>query len=223
MVTLDSHMQQLVHTLRSEMLAVWPCQTLMAHLNPELSIEQFYADACLPPHAAAWEYRFNITKAGQLLRRELADSMPTLLSMMGPNPPTEIMLVSAGEVFQRGSTDQLQAHHEVELWRLVDEDLALDCLDSLLAILVRILPRQLRLRTRLCKKAYMIYGLVAEVYWQKAWRRIGHCGLLNPMLLIEHGKDSASANGLILNMDLSLCLELQNNHEQSEPARMSGY
>ncbi len=208
MVALDSCMQELIYKLRSEMLAIWPCQTIMAHLNPEISLEQFYADACLPPHAAAWEYRFNFTKAGRLLRRELADSMPAMLGMMGPKPPEEIMLVSAGEVFQRGSTDELKSHHEVELWRLVDEDVSLDCVDTLIKILARILPIRQRLRTRRCTRAYLIYGLVLEVYGQGIWKRIGHCGLMNPMLLIEHGMDSASANGLVLNMDLSLCLDL---------------
>jgi len=209
MDSLDSTlMQHLIQKLRSEMLAVWPSAPLSLKLNPILSREQFYAAACVPPHAMAWDYRFNFIQSEQVLRRELADSMPTMLRMLGSNSSRDRLLLGYGEVYQRRQGEDFKAHHEVEVWRLANQDISLDCLDELLKILGRVLPLPVRMRTRSCKKAYMVYGLYIEIYYQRIWRRIGHCGLINPMLLIEHGWDSAAANGLVLNMDLSFCMDL---------------
>jgi phenylalanyl-tRNA synthetase alpha subunit len=89
----------------------------------------------------------------------------------------------------------------------------LSCLDDLLEVVATILPRGMRLRTRRCEKSYLVYSQGIEAYCG-GWKWIGHCGLVNPMLLIESGFDPVEANGIALSLDLDRCVEVQNKWDE---------
>lgn len=206
-------MQRLIDQLRAELLAIWPCQTLSVSLNPVLSVSQFYEDACLPRHCADREHRSNFIGSDLMLRRQLADSMPALLRTLAKDPPDEVLLVCPGPVYHQGADGRLKMHHELEIWRLVEQDVELENMDELVRILQRVMPVGLNFRTRLCQCPYLVYAYSIEIDHQGAWMKIGHCGLVNPMLLIENGFDSAYTNALALNLDLDLCFDLGLNQK----------
>jgi hypothetical protein len=224
MDALDSLLiQQLIQNVRLAMQVLWPCKTERLHLAPEISREKFYEYACVPPHLADQEHRDHFTEEGLVLRRQLADVMPQYLRVGDLLSQCERMLLCMGPIYQSEGEGSLEERQELALWRLVAHDIELLCVDQVIDIVRRVLPKGLRIRTRRCNKAYLVYGRGIEVH-AGSWIWIGHAGLINPMLLIEHGLDSAQANGLALSLDLDRCQQIVEGHlEQGLKASAEAY
>lgn len=208
MESVDSpRLQSMIHSLRSKLLKRWPCQSLGVGLDPVIPVQDFHSYSCKPRHKAEQEHRHNYLDPGRILRRQLADSMPGFLRTLAQNPPEDLLLICPGLSYQQGREEKLEARHELAIWRLASQDLPLHCLDDFLEAVAGIFPRGMRLRTRRHDQAYLVYSQGLEAYCG-GWKWIGHCGLVNPMLLIENGFDPVEANAVALSLDLDRCIEV---------------
>lgn len=214
MESLDSPaLSSLIQQLRTDILGLWPCQSLQVSLNPIMPLREVLASSCSPHHVVEQEHQHNHLGPDLILRRQIADSMPGFLRTLASNPPEDLLLVCAGSVYQRDREQQLQARHELAFWRLAAQDIPLHCLDELRDVVSGIFPRGMRLRTRRLELSYLVYSQGLEVYCG-GWNWIGHCGLVNPMMLIESGFDPNSAHGLVLSLDLDRCLAVQERWDE---------
>ncbi len=228
MESVDSpRLRSIIQQLRTYILERWPCQTLRVGLDPVIAVQDFHNYSCSPRHKSEQEHRFNYMDEGRMLRRQLADSMPGFLRTMAGNPPEDLLLVCPGLSYQKGREETLQARRELAIWRLASHDLPLQCLDDFADAVAKLLPRGMRLRTRRHEQAYLVYSQGLEVYCG-GWKWIGHCGLVNPMLLIENGFDPVEANAVALSLDLDRCVEVQDKwnelclrNRSGEPIRTS--
>lgn len=206
-------LQSLIELLRKEVLDLWPCHSLMVKLDPMIPVHQYQSYACSPRHTVEQETQHNLMSPDLLLRRQLADSMPGFLRTLAKNPLEDLLLLCSGLVYPRVREGHLQARHELALWRLASQDLKLSCLDELIEVVASILPRGMRLRTRRHELSYLVYSQGLEAYCS-GWKWIGHCGLVNPMLLIESGFDPVEANAVALSLDLDRCIEVQDRWDE---------
>jgi phenylalanyl-tRNA synthetase alpha subunit len=71
-----------------------------------------------------------------------------------------------------------------------------------------VLSKGLRLRLKPAQKPHLVYAQRIEAYTRQGWTRLGYCGVISPLLLIEAGLDAATANGLAVTLDLDRCLAL---------------
>jgi phenylalanyl-tRNA synthetase alpha chain len=209
----SKELDPLVQQLRSHILSLWPCQSLQVHLHPLLDSHELYAHSCSPRHVSEEEHRHNQVAPDRILRRQLADSITPFLKTLANNPPEDLLLVCPGLVYLHDAKGILQPRHEIALWRLTAQNLPLSALDDLHDAAAGILPRGMRLRTRRANQPYLVYSQGLEAYCG-GWKWIGHCGLLNPMLLIECGFDPVSTEGLALSLDLDRCLALRDKWDE---------
>jgi hypothetical protein len=214
METCDSNrLDPIIQQLRTHLMSLWPCQSLQLHLHPTLASDELHANSCSPRHVSEEEHRHNLIAPDQILRRHLADSITPFLKTFAKNPPDDLLLICPGPVYQHNPAGTLLPHNEVALWRLTVQNIPLSALDDLQDVAAGILPRGMRLRTRRTSQPYLVYAQGLEAYCG-GWKWIGHCGLINPMLLIESGFDPVTTEGLALSLDLDRCLALRDKWDE---------
>jgi phenylalanyl-tRNA synthetase alpha chain len=191
----------------------WGSTVRVLRSSPAVTVEDNYDRLGWPRSAINRDSRYTryLSDTVMLRSHTTAGVPPALRGLAAePDPPDDVLLVLPGLVYRRDVIDRTHVGepHQVDLWRIVRDDIEVDLQEMLDALVDAVLPGA-RWRTVAARHPYTEQGRQVDVRVGDGWVELAECGLAAPHVLAAAGLDPERWRGLALGMGLDRAVMLR--------------
>jgi phenylalanyl-tRNA synthetase alpha chain len=203
------HAIQLLVDEAVEALSPWGCEVRRIRTSPVVSAADNYDRLRIDAEAVSRETRYTrYVGEGVMLRSHTSVMIPPALRDLAARPSKDVLLVCAGMVYRRDSIDRLHSGtpHQLDLWRVRNEELTVADLDEMVDRLVETLVPGRPHRALSREHPYTTNGRQVDVQVGSEWIEIAECGLAHPEVLTDAGLGASWGLALGIGLDRLLMI-----------------